>query len=109
MKELPKEYLQAWQAQTDFCRRIEATGRPVIKTTFTALADALIWALAGWDRSEFEREHELLDTDHGDYCDLCNYYLHLPDKNQQDDKLDPRHTWSDEQWQQARREQLEER
>jgi len=58
------------------------------------VSDFIVWALAGWDRSEFEREHRL-DMNYRHNCRECKL------------ELDPRHTWSDEQWQQARRERLE--
>ena len=50
-------------------------------------ADFIVWALAALDRSEFRLEYHLAD----------NYDL----------ESDERHTWTDEQWQQARRANLE--
>ena len=63
-------------------------------------SDLIVWALAGWDRSEFEREHERYTAQglewSGEACTECGT------KN-----WDERHTWTDEQWQQVRRERLE--
>jgi len=72
---------------------------PVIQCDYhKEQAAEIVWALAKLDRSEFEREHG--------NCYTFEYHeglavaeaLHCND---------PRHTWTDEQWQQARRANLE--
>ena len=93
MIEIPQEYKEAWQWQMNYHQHWPEA---------RAVADAFVFALAGWERSEFEREHRVrsrwLDRRVNKLCDDCD---------QCGVNLDPRHTWTPERWHRAVREGLE--
>jgi hypothetical protein len=83
MIEIPQDEIEAWKVAQVWAAKDGY--HPRNKAVYLALSNLVLRALAGWERSEFEREHRLAQI------------------------LDPRHTWTHEQWQQAVRKQLEER
>lgn len=101
MIEPPKEYLEAWQQSQIWAERYKGIAPSFGIEVREKLADAFVWSLAALDRSEFYREHHRDET----YCHEC----------QQRDfalqtligRYDPRHTWDDAMFQQARRTMLE--
>ena len=91
MIEIPQEHIEAWRK-----------ARGTRETLPSRLADAFVWALAGWERERFEREHKMIrGWTIGSQVDVCaNHSCCLGEH-------DPRHTWAPEQWQQSVREGLE--
>ena len=81
--EIPKEFKAAWQV---------CNGSNYYRPA--KLADALVWALASWMRSEFYHIH----AQHEFNCRVFECHT----------KADPRHTWTDPDWEKAARARLEE-
>lgn len=92
MIEIPQEHIEAWRK-----------ARGTRETLPSRLADAFVWALAGWERERFEREHEIEHEDNGRGAFIVPVCLECGHQG----KWDERHTWTDEQWQQAARAELE--
>jgi hypothetical protein len=95
MKEIPQHFKEAWQTIKRNRKFDDAALR---------LTDFIVWALAGWERSKFEREHSLyrpalpMDGVYPTLCHGCDY---------RSENCDPRHKMTDELWQQAARDKLE--
>ena len=81
MIELPKEFREAWQYADGFDKFAESGD---VLSYEKHLANCIVFALAGWERERFKREHQMAEFGWG--CDAC-------------DDDDPRHKWTDEQWQ----------
>ena len=98
--EIPKDVKEAWQHANYWKEKGISQGTLGGKLA-VEIADALVWALAGWMRSEFEREHRVEHdfSNNYDYCskcsDPCAWIVH--------------HAWTDDQWLAAARVRLEER
>lgn len=94
--EIPKEYREAWRWLMHARDYLHGA---VNADMMQRAADALVWALAGWMRSEFEREHGLKRSMDGNYLPLCN-------RCGRESNFDPRHAWTDDQWLAAARARL---
>ena len=95
MIEIPQEFIEAWQFLVATQKCLPSTWREVQRRK--SICDALVWALAGWNRERFDNIHGHFFVD--DRCANC-----LEDGLAIDDE---RHTWTDEQWAQSVREGLE--
>jgi len=99
MIEIPQEHLEAYRYVRELTKGYSAG-------FIIGMADAFVWALAALDRSEFEREHMTKVDGSWVSCVRCDYVS--PYRGRIISRIcDPRHTWTDEQFQQARRANLE--
>jgi hypothetical protein len=106
MIEIPAGYKEAWQVHDEQYalsdEAVKTLGVHDADARCSVLSDFVIFALAGWNRERFELEHRLKAGERfSQICVLCG------DTNRHG--IDPRHAFTDEQWQQAVREGLEAR